>query len=93
MTSRCLLIISIYDSPNAVLDERLFQLSGEKGCLFTTSMCQGTKKCMLPTALVLCEDTNYRSVLALEVQGFSQGLLSMISKRFVKMGTRVYYRK
>ena len=45
----------------------LFQLSGAKSCLFTTSIWQDTKKYMLPTALVLPEDMSHRSVLALEV--------------------------
>ena len=56
---------------NAVFDKGLFQLSGETSCLFTTSIWQGTKKCMMPTALGLPEDMSHRSVLALEVEGFS----------------------
>ena len=54
-------IVSIYDSPNDVSDNELFQLSGETSCLFTTS-----KTFMLPTALGFPED----SVLILEIQDF-----------------------
>ena len=40
--SRCLQIVSIYDSPNDVSGNRLFQLSGETCCLFTTTISQAT---------------------------------------------------
>ena len=36
-------IISIYLSPNAVFGKGIFQLSGQKSCLFTTSIWQGAK--------------------------------------------------
>ena len=65
------LSVSIYDSPKDVSDNRLFHLSGETNCLFTTSVWQATKTCMLPTALDFPEDMSHRSVLALKIQGFS----------------------
>ena len=49
----------------------LFQLGAETSCLFRTSNLQATKTCMLPTVFGFPEDTSYRSVLALETQGFS----------------------
>ena len=36
---------------NFIFDKGLFQLSGEKSCLFSTSVWQNTKKYMLSTAL------------------------------------------
>ena len=45
---------------------------------------------MLSTALGLPEDMSRRSVVALEVQDFSYGLLSP-SSRIVKLGIIVYY--
>ena len=65
----------MYDSPNDVSDNGLFQLSGERSCLFATSVCQATKTCMLPTALGFPKDMSHRSVLALKIHGFSLGLL------------------
>ena len=75
MTSRCLYIISIHDLPNDVSDNGLFPLSEETSSLLTTSIWQATKKCMLPAALGFPEVMSHRFVLALEIQGFSQGLL------------------
>ena len=53
--SRCLSVVRIYSSPNAVFDNRLFQLSGKTNCLFVTSISQGTKSA-LPTVLGFPED-------------------------------------
>ena len=48
---------------------------------------------MLPTALGLPEDMSHRSVLAMEIQVFFLRVsVTMITKRFVKMGIIVYYR-
>ena len=45
---------------------------------------------MLNMALGLPEELSQSSVLALEVQNISEGLL--LKKRFVKLGIVVYYR-
>ena len=58
-------IVSIYDSPNDVSDEELFQLSEVTSCLFTKS-----KTCMVPTALGFPEDMSHHSILILEIQDF-----------------------
>ena len=63
--------VSVNDSLGNVSDNGLFQLSGERSCSFKTSIGQATKTCMLPTALDVPEDMIHRSVLALEMQGFS----------------------
>ena len=71
LTSKCLEIANIYDSPNDVSDNGLFQLSGETSCLFKTSIWQATKTDILPSALGFIEDMSHRSILVLEIQGFS----------------------
>ena len=68
-------IISIYDSAIDISDNGLFQLSREANCLLATSVWQGTKTCMLPTAISFPEDMSHRSLLALEIQGFSRKFL------------------
>ena len=46
---------------------------------------------MMSTALGLPEEMSHFTVLVLEVQEFSEGLLSP-SSRSVKLGIKVYYR-
>ena len=67
-------IISIYDSAIDISDNGLFQLSRGANCLLTTSVWQGTKMCMLPTAISFPED-RVIALLALEIQGFSRKFL------------------
>ena len=50
---------------------RDIQLIGDLSCLFTTSIQQDTKKCMLLTAIGLPEEmSSHCYVLALKVRGF-----------------------
>ena len=65
---------------NFIFDKRLFQLNAEKCCLFSTSVWHGTKKGTLSANLGLPENMSHRSVLALNVQYFSLGLLSPSSQ-------------
>ena len=67
LAPRCLSIISVYTSPNAVFDNELFQLNGETGCLCTASVWEVTENCLLPTALDLPEDMSHSFILVLEV--------------------------
>ena len=67
LTSRFLSVFILYDSLNAVFDKKSFQMSEDNSCLFTTSIWQGAKKCMLLIALGLPEDMIYYSFLALDV--------------------------
>ena len=79
-------VFFIYDSSSAVSDIVLLSLSRDKSYLFITSIWQGTKKCVLPTALGFPEDMNDHSVFSLEVPRFFLRVApTMISKRFVKM--------
>ena len=62
----------MYNLPNELSANGLFQLSGEISCLIKTSIWQTTKACMLPTALGFPEDMSHRSNdLVLEIQSFS----------------------
>lgn len=52
---------------------------------------QGTKKCILPTAIDPPQGKIHRFVWVLEVEGFSRDATTIISKRFAKVGIIVYY--
>ena len=58
-------------SPNDISDNGLLQVSGETSCLFKTSISQPAERYMLPNTLDFPKDMSHRSVLALEIQGFS----------------------
>ena len=61
----------MYDSLINVSYNGLFQLSGATSYLFTTSIWQATKICMLPTALGFPEDMSHRSKFGIGDPKFS----------------------
>ena len=60
-------IESIYDSPNDVSDNGLYQVSGKTSLLIHNINLTGHKN----VHIAYCSDMSHRSVLALEIQGFS----------------------
>ena len=74
------------DLLNYIFDNELFQLSRETSCLFTTSIWQATKTCMLPNALGVLEDMSHCSVLTLKMQDFFPKFApTTTSESFVKL--------
>ena len=76
---------------NFIFDKGLFQLSGERSCFFSKSIWQGTKKCMLSTALGLPKETSFCFGIG-RPRFFLRVTVTIISKRFVKLGITVFYR-
>ena len=93
LVSRCLSIINIYDSPHAVFDKELFQVSEEKSCLFKTSIGRKQKStCYLLKLLVYLKTW---VIVLFGIGGarlFLRVVVTIISKRFIKKGIIVYYR-
>ena len=58
---------SIYDSPDDVSDNGLFEVGGETSLLFHNISLTGHKN----VHFAYCSDMSHRSVLALEIQSFS----------------------
>ena len=55
---------------NFIFDQGLFQLSGEKICLFTTSIWKDAKNCMLLIAYGIHGGMSHHSVSTLEIESF-----------------------
>ena len=84
-------IIVIYNSPNAIFDDGLFQLKGETSYLFTILIRQGTKKYTYCIQVLLFWKTE--SLLCFGIGGpsfFLRVAITMISKRFIKLGIIVH---
>ena len=78
---------------NFIFDKGLFQLIGEKSCLFTTSIWQDTKKCTLLTALGLPKDMSSHRCFSIGGPRFFLRIsVTMISKRFIKLGILGHYK-
>ena len=77
---------------NFIFDEGLFQLSGKKSCLFTTSTWQGTK---VHVAYGSLSFWRHESLFCFSIGGprfFPRYDVSMISKCFLKIIIIAYYR-
>ena len=63
-------MLSIYDSPNAVSANRLFQLSGKQVAYSQHQFNRVQKSARYLQLLFFSEEMSHRSVLELEIQGF-----------------------